>query len=108
MLPLGRDGEVLTGVDGEALSLRLDADQVQPVGFAEEQALIPYPQNTFRGYRHLQEYFAFPDKYLFVEVAGLDAVQRLPDELLKQACGIRLCFALRAQPRNSSDPHWIT
>jgi type VI secretion system protein ImpG len=104
LLPLGRDGEVLTGVDGEALSLRLDADQVQPVGFAEEQALIPYPQNTFRGYRHLQEYFAFPDKYLFVEVAGLDAVQRLPDELLKQACGIRLCFALRAQPQELQRP----
>lgn len=50
----------VNGVDGQALSLRLGADQVQPVGFSEEQALIPYPQNTFPGYRHLQEYFCLP------------------------------------------------
>lgn len=47
--PLGNDGLPVTGADGQAISLRLGADQVQPVGFSEEQALIPYPLNTFRG-----------------------------------------------------------
>ena len=31
---------------------------------------MPYPHTTFSGYRHLQEYFSFPEKYLFVDVSG--------------------------------------
>ena len=73
-------------------TLQLPASNVQPVGFDEDQALIPYPLNTFRGYRYLQEYFAFQDKFLFVDLKGLDALQRLPADLLKQARGIELRF----------------
>jgi type VI secretion system protein ImpG len=47
-------------------------DSIRPVGFLEEEGLYPYPANTFPGYRLLQEYFCFPEKFLFVEVAGLD------------------------------------
>lgn len=73
-------------------TLQLPASNVQPVGFDEDQALIPYPLNTFRGYRYLQEYFAFQDKFLFVDLLGLDALKRLPEDLLKQARGIELRF----------------
>ncbi|MNF27894.1 hypothetical protein D3C85_376850 [compost metagenome] len=73
-------------------ALKLPASSVQPVGFAEDEALIPYPLNTFRGYRYLQEYFAFQDKFLFVDLMGLDALKRLPADLLKQARGIELRF----------------
>ena len=104
LLPLGRDGLPINGVDGQAVSLRLGAEQVQPVGFTEEQALIPYPLNTFRGYRHLQEYFAFPDKYLFVDVGGLAVLHKLPGELLKQVCGVVLRFELRNPLRESQRP----
>ena len=86
-------GKPLQDAQGQAVpALKLGADQVQPVGFDEDQALIPYPLNTFRGYRYLQEYFAFQDKFLFVDVHGLDALKRLPQELLKQARGIELRF----------------
>ncbi|NJJ57879.1 type VI secretion system baseplate subunit TssF [Pseudomonas sp. B14(2022)] len=105
LLPLGRDGLPVSGEDGQPLSLRLGADRVRPVGFSEEQALIPYPMNTFRGYRHLQEYFAFPDKYLFVDVVGLDVLHGLPHELLKQVCAVVLRFKLRNPWR---DPHHPT
>lgn len=104
LLPLGHDGLPVNGVNGQALSLRLGADQVQSVGFSEEQALIPYPQNTFPGYRHLQEYFAFPDKYLFVDVGGLGVLQELPGELLKQVRGVMLRFELRTPWRESQQP----
>ncbi|OIN51748.1 type VI secretion protein [Pseudomonas azotoformans] len=90
LLPFGHDGLPVSGGDGQAISLLLGADQVQPVGFDEEQALIPYPPNTFGGYRHLQEYFAFPDKYLFVDVGGLGVLRGLPGELLKQVRGVVL------------------
>lgn len=94
---LDQNGLPVNGVDGRAATVRLSASQVQPVGFAQEHALIPYPQNTFDGYRHLQEYFTFPEKYLFVDVEGLEALHRLPQEVLDQTCGMVLRFELRAQ-----------
>ncbi|MDY7532742.1 type VI secretion system baseplate subunit TssF [Pseudomonas sp. Bout1] len=97
LLPLGGDGLPIVGADGEAIALHLPTDQISPVGFSEDEALIPYPLNTFRGYRHLQEYFAFPDKYLFVEVGGLGALNRSPVELLKQVRGLELRFNMRGR-----------
>lgn len=100
------EGIELVALDGEGRpfkdafdhplpALRLDPERMQPAGFAEEQALIPYPLNTFRGYRYLQEYFAFQDKFLFVELSGLDALRRLPEAQLKQARGFELRFDIR-------------
>ncbi|WLI04303.1 type VI secretion system baseplate subunit TssF [Pseudomonas sp. FP597] len=104
LLPFDREGRAVNDAHGQALVLRLGADQVQPVGFAEDQALIPYPRNTFGGYRHLQEYFAFADKYLFVDVLGLDVLQRLPHEVLRQVCGMTLCFELRTPCQDAQRP----
>lgn len=46
---------------------------IRAVGFLENEGLYPYPANTFPGYRLLQEYFCFPEKFLFVEVSSLNA-----------------------------------
>ncbi|VXC68911.1 Protein ImpG/VasA [Pseudomonas sp. 9AZ] len=90
---LNATGKPLQGPDDRPLiPLQLPASNVQPVGFAEDQALIPYPLNTFRGYRYLQEYFAFQDKFLFVDLLGLDVLKRVPEDVLKQARGIELRF----------------
>ncbi|HXT33688.1 MAG TPA: type VI secretion system baseplate subunit TssF, partial [Vicinamibacterales bacterium] len=52
-------------------------DPVQTVGFSNEEALLPYGPRSFQGYRLLQEYFAFPARYLFVRLPGLaEAVRR--------------------------------
>ncbi|WP_426135174.1 type VI secretion system baseplate subunit TssF [Pseudomonas sp. PWP3-1b2] len=104
LLMLGRDGLPIHGAGGEPVSVRLQAGQVRPVGFSEEQALIPYPQNTFRGYRHLQEYFAFPDKYLFVDVEGLNVLHTLPHDLLQQVHGMVLRFELQAEGYKAQRP----
>ncbi|WGZ94391.1 MAG: type VI secretion system baseplate subunit TssF [Candidatus Thiothrix putei] len=59
----------------------LPADNVQPLGFAQEEALLPYTDVSFQGYRLLQEYFAFPERFLFIRLSGLQAaVQRLGNE----------------------------
>lgn len=47
---------------------------VRPGGFDPAEALLPYPRRCFDGYRLLQEYFAFPEKFLFVDLTGLDAL----------------------------------
>jgi type VI secretion system protein ImpG len=50
---------------------------IESVGFADEEALLPYGPRSFQGYRLLQEYFAFPSRFLFVRLNGLaEAVRR--------------------------------
>jgi type VI secretion system protein ImpG len=51
---------------------RLDPDCLRPLGFEPEEALLPRAPQSFDGYRLLQEYYAMPERFLFVELAGLD------------------------------------
>ncbi|ADV81918.1 type VI secretion system baseplate subunit TssF [Terriglobus saanensis] len=44
---------------------------VQPMGFDEDESILPYTQRSFHGYRLLQEYFSFSEKFLFFSVNGL-------------------------------------
>ena len=46
---------------------------VKPVGFQRNEALLPLSRRSFEGYRYLQEYFAFPQRFLFVALGGLRA-----------------------------------
>ena len=104
LLLLDHDGMPIIASDGMPVMLRLAADQVRPVGFSKEQALIPYPQNALGGYRHLQEYFAFPEKYLFVDVEGLSVLHTLSHELLRQAHGMVMRFEHRTHGREPQRP----
>jgi len=45
---------------------------LQQVGFENDEALLQYTARSFAGYRLVSEYFALPDKFLFVDVTGLD------------------------------------
>jgi type VI secretion system protein ImpG len=63
--------------DGEGPSgrqLQLSAANIRPVGFTEDEGLLDYGPRSFLGYRLLSEYFCFPEKFLFVDLVGLDAV----------------------------------
>ncbi|WP_165230985.1 type VI secretion system baseplate subunit TssF [Aquisphaera insulae] len=51
-------------------------DVLRPVGFDLADGLLPYPAPSFPGYRLLSEFFAFPAKFLFVDVHGLEAACR--------------------------------
>ena len=65
---------------------------VRRLGFGEEQALLPRSPRGFSGYRLLREYFAFPQRYLFLELTGFA-------ESLKECSGdqIDLIVALKEQ-----------
>jgi type VI secretion system protein ImpG len=55
----------------------LPAANVRPVGFTDDQALLPVTLRSFQGYRLLHEYFAFPQRFRFFELTGLGrAVKR--------------------------------
>lgn len=44
---------------------------VRPVGFEDDEALLPYGAKSFQGYRLLHEYFVLPSRFQFVELCGL-------------------------------------
>ncbi|TVR99116.1 MAG: type VI secretion system baseplate subunit TssF [Rhodospirillales bacterium] len=46
----------------------LPPDCIRPVGFGADEAVLPHPEHAHQGYRLLQEYFTFPDKYLFFDL----------------------------------------
>jgi type VI secretion system protein ImpG len=54
--------------------LTLPASVLKPVGFDEDHGVLPYSSRSFLGYRLLQEYFTFPEKFLFLDLTGLEEV----------------------------------
>ena len=50
----------------------LPASVVRPIGFEPDEALLPLTAQSFDGYRLLQEYFAMPERFLFIAIDGLD------------------------------------
>jgi len=55
---------------------RVAGNPIQHLGFADEEALLPCTPPSFQGYRLLHEYFAFPQRYLMVELGGLGPAAR--------------------------------
>ena len=55
----------------------LKPDAIKPVGFKPEHGLLPYPDHSFLGYRLLQEFFALPEKFLFIDIEGLGPLGQL-------------------------------
>lgn len=49
----------------------LPGSSLKAVGFEEEEALLPTTATGFSGYRLVQEYFAFPQRFQFVRLANL-------------------------------------
>ncbi|MGE5304807.1 MAG: type VI secretion system baseplate subunit TssF [Alphaproteobacteria bacterium] len=60
----------------EAVPIVLSKACLQPVGFGPDEGILPYGPRSFLGYRLLQEYFSFPEKFLFVDLLELDRAAR--------------------------------
>ena len=67
---------VIQGINQSSGGYRkvLDKKAIQTLGFDEQQALLPNTAPTFKGYRLLQEYFALPQRYLFIDICQLQPV----------------------------------
>jgi len=59
-----------------ARPMALGRSALAEVGFAKHEGMLPYSSRSFLGYRLLQEYFHFPEKFLFFEINGLSALRR--------------------------------
>ncbi len=51
----------------------LPREALAQVGFEPQEAALPWPQRAFSGHRLLTEYFAFPEKFLYLDLSGLEA-----------------------------------
>ena len=54
----------------------LDPEEcLEQVGFGRDEGLLPYPGQSFLGYRLLTEFFAFPAKFHFFDLLGLERLR---------------------------------
>jgi len=107
---------VLSSGDGTAVSL--PSSCLRPMGFDESEALLSCPSHAFPGYRLLQEYFNFPEKFLFFELDGWEqwenrgdgtefsVVFELDEPSLRLPRIGRDSFALHCVPIVNAFPHY--
>ena len=60
---------------------RLPTVPIKPVGFADDEALIPFGARSHLAHRILAEYFAFPDKFNFFDIDLPTLLARVPADL---------------------------
>jgi type VI secretion system protein ImpG len=68
--PTRPDSKAIILARNEAQARRI----LRPVGFEQDQGVLPRPQRALLGHANLREYFGFPQKYLFVDLDTLEAV----------------------------------
>jgi type VI secretion system protein ImpG len=61
--------EIRISAPGHPVTL-LPAKSLRPTGFDADSPLLPFPNNAHPAYRCIQEYFALPEKFLFIEISG--------------------------------------
>ena len=88
--------------DGRPRQIELPLDSLKPVGFADDERMIPYPARSFPGYLLLFEYFCFPEKFLFLDVHGLE---RLRQADVKDRLEIRFYLNRSAKSTLAMHPH---
>jgi len=74
--------------------MTLHEGAVEGAGCTDYEALLPYPAHSFPGYRLIQEYFAFPQKFMFIDITGLDRLRDLGGDDL-----FEVVLRLKEQPR---------
>ena len=63
---------VMTRSETDLSPIFMGSDVIKPVGFGTDDGLFPYPPASFTGYRLLSEFFIFPEKFMFIDICGLD------------------------------------
>lgn len=63
---------IVIGAAGSDGAATLSPENLKPVGFGPGEGILPYPTNSFPGYRSIQEFFMLPEKFLFLDLTGWD------------------------------------
>jgi len=72
-----RHAEEVILSDGSGRSMTLPPqDAFEEGGFGEDDALFPEPRRVGRALDLIRDYFAFPERFMFIDLRGLDALAR--------------------------------
>ena len=66
-------GIALADGPGDPAPTLIGPKHLRPAGFERDEAALPWPRRAFDGHRLLTEYFAFPEKFLYLDIDGLEA-----------------------------------
>ncbi|PZW51011.1 type VI secretion system protein ImpG [Humitalea rosea] len=66
-------GIALADGPGDPSPTLIGPQNLIPAGFERDEAALPWPRRAFDGHRLLTEYFAFPEKFLYLDLSGLEA-----------------------------------
>ncbi len=80
-----------------ATRVTLPGQAIAHAAFAPEESVLPWPRNAFPGYRVLQEYLVFPERFLFVDLPPLP-----PDAGI---AGYELSLSFRIGTRTNLPPN---
>ncbi len=67
----GRAKTVTYGCPNGSWTQDVGTRVIQPMGFEQDHALLPFGPRSFSGYRLLHEYFALPDRFRMVQLEQL-------------------------------------
>ncbi len=90
--------------DEDSRKITLDTSSLQAVGFQTNERLGTYPLNVFDGYTLLQEYFCYPNKFLFVDFINLDKINIIGKEFLKRARSFTIHFRFSKRLESNESP----
>jgi type VI secretion system protein ImpG len=78
-----------------------EAGEVTRVGLEPDEQLYPFPERSFPGYRLVQDFFAFPAKYLFFDLHLADSHHDASNVLNRAglAGAVEIWFWLNQAPR---------
>ena len=65
---------VFIQADTADIPTQLPNGSLVPVGFSDEESLIPYPHKALEAYRLLHEYFVFQNKFNFLDIQHFSTV----------------------------------
>jgi type VI secretion system protein ImpG len=88
-------GLVMTDASGKLIRT-LESSRIDFCGFSDDERMLPQISGSESGYSLLQDYFVFPQKFMFFEVSGLEGLD-FPMPVDGVAPGLTLYFALSQQ-----------
>lgn len=79
-------------------SVTIMPSNVRPLGFDGDHAVVPAPDTAFSGFRLIQEYLSFPQKFMFIEIGGLTGLQDSSGSELTLTLDFRRPFPVIVRP----------
>ena len=96
--------EIVDYRDNFTKKVSLETNSIQSVGFQTDEKLATYPLNVFDGYVLLQEYFAYQDKFLFLDLFNVDKLNTLGKDLLQNIRSFTIHFHFSKRLKSDALP----